>query len=203
MYMQDYIIDIDTGIYRITPDGKVYSQPKRKIPLVGKGMEFTGEFKHILGKEREMSVRVNNRGYKTVSFNRTTHMVHKLVARGFIANPEGKLYVNHMDGNKLNNHYSNLEWCTIAENNKHARETGLHVQAKGHKIKYKSDKTKTKSLANLKDKTILTDEQVRYVREVYIPRHVEFGASALARRFGVSNVAMSNAINGKTFTNIK
>ncbi len=201
--MQDYIIELTTGIYRITPEGKVFSKPKRKIPIVGKGMEFTGEFKHILGDEREMSTYVNNRGYRAVAFNNTTYMVHKLVAEGFVNNPDSKIYVNHIDGNKLNNHYLNLEWCTIAENNAHARRTGLHVQAKGHKIKYKSSESKAKALANLKDKTILTEDQVRYAREVYIPRHKEFGASALARRFGVSNVAMSNAIKGKTFTNIK
>ena len=201
--MQDYIIDLTTGIYRITPEGKVFSKPKRKIPIVGKGMEFTGEFKHILGDEREMSTYVNNRGYRAVAFNHTTYMVHKLVAKGFVDNPDDKIYVNHKDGNKLNNHYSNLEWCTIAENNAHARETGLHVQAKGHKIKYKSPESKAKALSNLKDKTILTDEQVRYAREVYIARHPEFGASALARKFGVSSVAMSKAIRGKTFTNIK
>lgn len=103
----------------------------------------------------------------------------------------------------LNNHYSNLEWCTIAENNAHARATGLHVQAIGHKIKYKSEDSKAKALANLKDKTILTEEQVRYARQVFKPRHPKYGASALAREFGVSSTAMSNAIRGKTFTNVK
>jgi len=75
--MKDYIIDINTGIYRITPDGKIYSKPKRKIPIVGKGMEFTGNFKHILGIEKEMATNINNRGYRAVSFNKTTQMIHK------------------------------------------------------------------------------------------------------------------------------
>ena len=33
--------------------------------------------------------------------------------------------INHIDGNKQNNHYSNLEWCTSAENKQHAVRIGL------------------------------------------------------------------------------
>ena len=201
--MKDYIIDINTGIYRITPDGKIYSKPKRKIPIVGKGMEFTGNFKHILGIEKEMATNINNRGYRAVSFNKTTQMIHKLVAKGFIDNPEDKKFVNHIDGNKLNNHYSNLEWCTIAENNKHARDTGLHVQAKGHKIKYKSKATKKKALNNLKDLSKLTDNEVRYCRSAHIPRSKNFSATALANTFGISIAAMSSILRYKTYTNVK
>jgi HNH endonuclease/NUMOD4 motif/AP2 domain len=51
--------------------------------------------------------------------------LHRLVAKAFIPNPERKRTVNHIDGNKANNHVSNLEWATYSENLLHAHATGL------------------------------------------------------------------------------
>lgn len=51
--------------------------------------------------------------------------IHKLVALAFVENPLSLPVVNHKDGIKENNHYSNLEWCTYGENNDHARDNGL------------------------------------------------------------------------------
>ena len=54
-----------------------------------------------------------------------TEYVHRLVALTFIQNELQLKTVNHIDGNKLNNEISNLEWATHSENTKHAFRTGL------------------------------------------------------------------------------
>lgn len=192
--MQDFIQETESGIYRITRDGRVFTQTKLKVPLNTKGREFSGKFKHILQPEREMAYTLNNRGYLSVGIRKKTYMVHRLVALAFLKKPIDKDYVNHKDGNKLNNHVDNLEWCTIKENNQHARDTGLWVQPKGHKLVYKSKESKAKALANLKDKSKLTHEQVKYVREKFIPRHPEYSATALAKQFGTSVAAMTKIV---------
>ena len=65
-------------------------------------------------------------GYRSVklTFNNSKQKrfyVHRLVAEHFInnPNPKNKTFVNHKDGNKLNNCIENLEWVSPRENNLH------------------------------------------------------------------------------------
>lgn len=62
--------------------------------------------------------------YRDGDFKRKS--IHRLVAEAFIPRIDGKDQINHIDGDKHNNDVSNLEWCTSAENNRHAVNTGIN-----------------------------------------------------------------------------
>jgi len=66
-----------------------------------------------------------NSGYKRISINKKSYLLHRLVALTFLENPDSKEMVNHKDGNKLNNSLDNLEWATCSENNLHKIASGL------------------------------------------------------------------------------
>lgn len=76
---------------------------------------------------RIMSQTIGSHGYAYVSLmidnKPVKKTVHRLVASCFVMG-SGET-VNHIDGNKLNNKSSNLEWCSYSENNNHARDMGL------------------------------------------------------------------------------
>lgn len=68
-------------------------------------------------------------GYKYVCLSKNaikySRWVHRIVADNFIENFDAKKTVNHIDGNKLNNHVGNLENITQRENSIHAVKIGL------------------------------------------------------------------------------
>ena len=77
--------------------------------------------------------RINNSGYKRVCLKINGEykekLVHRLVAETFIPSKKRCKLVNHIDGNRLNNHVSNLEWVTHKQNMRHAKKMRLMAKS--------------------------------------------------------------------------
>ena len=96
--------------------------------------EYNGYFVASNGKifnkrGRELKPASNLKGYKFVSFSHKgktkNEMLHRVLAKCFIPNPNNYPQINHKDGNKSNNKLDNLEWCTPSQNVQHAWDNGL------------------------------------------------------------------------------
>lgn len=114
----------------------------------------------IVGKHQRVMVgHVDRCGYREViiranGMNRQ-FLVHRIVAETFLVKIEGKDFVNHKDGNKLNNCVANLEWVTKSENAIHSYRTGLQDNVGGRPI-IRGEKLEfiRNNMSKMKDKEI-------------------------------------------------
>lgn len=125
-------------------------------------------------------------GYLRVTLGvKTDQYIHRLVAKAFIPNPSRYPFVNHLDGDKGNNIYSNLEWCNQKQNLEHAVKNGLMASQKGE----------TNHAAKL------TEAQVRKILELHATGKYSF--SELSRMFNVSHGYPQSIIRGDRWSHIK
>jgi hypothetical protein len=150
------------GIYKVSSKGRVWS------------------YAYGSGKERRFSI--TNRGYALIILQLHGKVykgesVHRLVAKAFIPNPEGKATVNHIDGNKLNNSVENLEWVTQKDNVKHAYRTGLKKGLRGEN----------------NPSAMLTEEQVIEIRGLVLSQE------KIASMYGVTRGCIKGIKENKTW----
>jgi hypothetical protein len=97
------IIEPFGGIYLVSNQGRVKSMKRKWVTWD----------KNLIPSPRKD-------GYLFVTLNKKTHSVHRLVAKAFVSNPDGKEEVNHKNSNRSDNRAENLEWVTPKENMRHA-----------------------------------------------------------------------------------
>lgn len=120
------------GIYQISTFGRVKSLAR----MIKNGA------KEYYRKEIIMTLSYNYDGYYIITLHKNniprTYKIHRLVAIYFIPNCKNKPVVNHLDGNKTNNHIDNLEWSTYKKNSNHAVDMRLVTNNK-YVAKYSLD----------------------------------------------------------------
>ena len=85
--------------------------------IIGHENYYVSSFGRVMNivKQRELGGE-DIQGYHRVVIQNKKFLVHRLVAEAFIPNPDKKPMVDHIDGNRRNNHVSNLRWATNQEN---------------------------------------------------------------------------------------
>lgn len=161
-------IPFNEEFYQISNYGRVKSFQKGMVKILKPGLHNCGYLYVNLGKDGK---------HKKCK-------IHRLVAEAFIPNPLNLPEIDHIDGNKMNNYFKNLERVTSLENKHRAFQNGLYP------IGEKYPKAK------------LTNEQARFIRENYIPRDPKFGEAALARRFDVRRDVVKAVVTGRTYKHI-
>lgn len=156
--MKNYKVDRRFPMYRIYNDGRIqniaptfYNAYRGKQVSNPYFMKFKSVRKHPTFGHLFCSI--SGRYEK----NRTVH-IHKIVAELFVPNPKKKLHVIHKDGNKKNNHFTNLQWVSQGDLNYAQYKSGNRDPIKEAANMRKNGgirdwtKAETKCLVNLRDK---------------------------------------------------
>lgn len=129
--------------YTINDKGEIFSDNSGKM-----------KFRNKKGTEYQL---IN---FMLINGKKQTFRVHRLVMMAF--NPienMNEMEVNHIDGNKKNNSFENLEWCTSKENSRHAVSVGLIKPRFGEQSNFsKLTEDKVKKVFELREKGLLQRE---------------------------------------------
>jgi hypothetical protein len=111
-------------------------------------------------------------GYLHVSLSKNgkvkTHCVHVMVAQAWVLNSEDKRCVDHIDGDKANNHHANLRYATHTENSRNMKKhTDGSSSFKGVSWDKRAGKWRTQILVNRKVKTVGRYHSEREAAESY------------------------------------
>lgn len=129
-----------------------------------------------------LSTKIGGRTGKNKCFR-----IHREVAKCFIPNKYNLPEVNHIDGNKQNNHYSNLEWVSPKENIQHAINNGLM-----------DNNIIAKATASYNSR-LLSQQDIELIRKNYIKGDRNFGSRALARKYNVDKNRILEIVNFITY----
>lgn len=178
------------GTHKVSEEGRVLALEREQWNTNQTGMPFK-----VIYPEREIKACFDSHGYLQVVLRvkgkKRTARVHRLVAECFLEKPSKDLVdnccmtgtvvlVNHKDGNKTNNHFSNLEWCNSSHNQRHALSTGLKETA------HRGEST---AWGILKEKDV---DKILSLRGTMSQKEI-------GDMFGVKQITISNIFTGRSW----
>jgi hypothetical protein len=139
-------------------------------------------------KAKELTLTQHPEGYLSVYVReqRRNVLVHRLVAAAFKGEPDARLQVNHLNGNKTDNRPANLEWVTPSANMRHA------VRVLGRNIGNRPGEGNNAAK--------LTARKVKAIRRVYEPGKITL--KQLADQFQVSVPCIWHIVKGHTWRHV-
>lgn len=173
------------GLYEVSNTGRVRS-------LTHTYTNSRGQQRIIFGKELSYDEKTTKFDTKnkyqrvTLTFNGVSKhkSVHRLVAEAFIPNNSSdRNQINHIDGNKTNNHVDNLEWCTNKENIAHSVKSGF--------LRPNPPKGENATFSKLSNRDVCE------MRRAYDSGM--FTSSELADQYDVTECTARNAIFGNSY----
>ncbi len=162
--------------------------PNYEISNNGQVRRTTSQYGNKYEQPRAVKAHPNHKGYLNVVIQkngfRKNYQVHTLVWDHF---GDGKrdglnVQVNHLDGNKLNNHISNLEICSAGENLSHAYRIGKKRPVNG--LRHGG--------------ATVPFEQVNLIRQLHSSG--EYTIAELSRRYNIHRQTISNWVKNKLRT---
>lgn len=125
----------------------------------------------------------NGKGYLSAGINGKRKYIHRLVAESFCNKPcDLHVQVNHIDGDKSNNSYRNLEWVTPKNNIKHAHLGGL--------------------MENRRKLTTTVKRSDKVVASSYLDVKLGKGITKTATKHEMSRTTLSSIVNKRTRRNL-
>jgi hypothetical protein len=182
------------GLYAITEDGDVWAYPRKRSSKFGKWL--------IVSTHTNQRNRVTPRQHKCIGLyknnQRKAFQVHRLVAMTYIPNPHNLPQVNHKDGNPLNNHVSNLEWVTQAENIQHGIKLGLIDLYSGKQAITRSRNGRRMGpLNSIKSRRLFTMEEAECIRKIHAVGNKS--CRAIAKVYGCADHTILNICKYKSY----
>lgn len=118
---------------------------KTKYMISNYGYVVTTDYYGSTGKMVELKSTISSNGYHNIGLycdgEPYRYSIHRLVATYFVPNPDDHKVVNHIDGDKNNNRWDNLEWVTPKYNSNHAVDMGLTPSGELSRLAVITEKT--------------------------------------------------------------